>query len=379
MNDLTARVLNAIPAGAYEMNALLSLLRIEETDAVPTASVSCERRPVLRINPDFVRRHCRTDEHLFLLVMHELHHVLLGHTRLFPRADARPQPGVRRADQRDARPALPRRGLPVVLSRSLWRGGRTAAAARASGGPRDRGRRAAPPPSPALRGRAARRRRRSSTRSPTRWRVTGQAARGSATVLLGSHADDERRRVGNRRDRSTDRSSRRSADIVEKWPPPETPDPRPEPGGRAVARRRQTGSTRPRACSRRCGARCSARPRSGRRAPRRRGGTSRSRTPCRARPTGARRSCAAPARSRCCTGGRRRSRRGRDGPRARLPRRQRQHGRRTCRSSTARSSRSARLRRTRRAPLLDGRDADFTGAICNAGASTRPAAPTSAA
>lgn len=86
MSDLTTRVLNAIPAAAFEMNALLSLLRIEETDAVATASVSCERRPVLRINPDFVRRHCRTDEHLFMLVMHELHHVLLGHTRLFPRA-----------------------------------------------------------------------------------------------------------------------------------------------------------------------------------------------------------------------------------------------------------------------------------------------------
>ena len=65
MNDLTERVLNAIPAGAYEMNALLALLRIEETGTVPTASVSCERRPVLRINPEFVRRHCQTDEHLF--------------------------------------------------------------------------------------------------------------------------------------------------------------------------------------------------------------------------------------------------------------------------------------------------------------------------
>src|SRR5690242_5304472 len=86
MNDLETRVLNAIPAAAFEMNALLSLLRIEETEDVPTASVSCERRPVLRINPKFVREHCRSDEHLFLLVMHELHHVLLGHTRLFPRA-----------------------------------------------------------------------------------------------------------------------------------------------------------------------------------------------------------------------------------------------------------------------------------------------------
>ena len=64
MSELETRVLNAIPAGAFEMNALLALLRIEETSAVPTASVSCERRPVLRINPAFVGvtagapRHC---------------------------------------------------------------------------------------------------------------------------------------------------------------------------------------------------------------------------------------------------------------------------------------------------------------------------------
>src|SRR5436190_2911334 len=86
MNELATRVLNAIPAAAFEMNAMLSLLRIEETESVATASVSCTRRLVLRINPAFVRQYCRTDEHLFLLVMHELHHVLLGHTRLFPRA-----------------------------------------------------------------------------------------------------------------------------------------------------------------------------------------------------------------------------------------------------------------------------------------------------
>lgn len=82
---LVHRILNAIPAASYAMNALLSLLRVEVTDAVATAAVTCERRPVLRVNPDFVDRHCRTDEHLFMLVMHELHHILLGHTRLFLR------------------------------------------------------------------------------------------------------------------------------------------------------------------------------------------------------------------------------------------------------------------------------------------------------
>ena len=83
---LVHRVLNAVPARSYAMNALLSLLRVEVSRDVPTAAISCERSPVLRVNPDFVREHCRTDEHIYLLVMHELYHVLLGHTRLFPRA-----------------------------------------------------------------------------------------------------------------------------------------------------------------------------------------------------------------------------------------------------------------------------------------------------
>jgi hypothetical protein len=83
--DLVRRILDAVPARSYALGALLSLLRVEASEDVPTACVSCERRPVLRVNPRFVKEHCRTDAHLFILVMHELHHVLLGHTRLFPR------------------------------------------------------------------------------------------------------------------------------------------------------------------------------------------------------------------------------------------------------------------------------------------------------
>ena len=40
------------------------------------------------VNPDFVAEHCVRDEHLFLLVMHELWHVLLGHTTLYARPTA---------------------------------------------------------------------------------------------------------------------------------------------------------------------------------------------------------------------------------------------------------------------------------------------------
>ena len=55
---LAIRLLNALPAGAYELTALLGLLRIEESRDVPTAAVTCERRPVLKLNPDFVAERC---------------------------------------------------------------------------------------------------------------------------------------------------------------------------------------------------------------------------------------------------------------------------------------------------------------------------------
>jgi hypothetical protein len=82
---LEARVLGCMPVSAQAFGALLSLLSIEASDAVPTACVTTGARSRLLLNPDFVARRCRTDEHLAMLVMHELHHVLLGHTRLYPR------------------------------------------------------------------------------------------------------------------------------------------------------------------------------------------------------------------------------------------------------------------------------------------------------
>lgn len=83
--DLTQRVLMAFPAGTYCLPALLRLLRIEPSRSVPTACVECLSQPRMLINPDFVERHANTPERLMMLVMHELHHVILGHTRLYER------------------------------------------------------------------------------------------------------------------------------------------------------------------------------------------------------------------------------------------------------------------------------------------------------
>jgi hypothetical protein len=83
---IAERILDAFPSGSYGLIALLRLLDIVETDEVETAAVECTSMPRLLINPQFIEAHAATSERLLMLVMHELHHVLLGHTRLFPRA-----------------------------------------------------------------------------------------------------------------------------------------------------------------------------------------------------------------------------------------------------------------------------------------------------
>ncbi len=83
---LAARILDAFPSGSYALAGLLRLMDVLETDDVDTAAVECVAQPRLLVNPTFVERWASSPEKLLMLIMHELHHVLLGHTRLFPRA-----------------------------------------------------------------------------------------------------------------------------------------------------------------------------------------------------------------------------------------------------------------------------------------------------
>ncbi len=86
--SLTNRILDAFPSGRYGLLGLLRLLDIVETDEVPTAAIECSALPRMRINRAFVDTFAATAEKLLMLVLHELHHLLLGHTRLFPRPTA---------------------------------------------------------------------------------------------------------------------------------------------------------------------------------------------------------------------------------------------------------------------------------------------------
>ena len=83
--SLTDQLLQAFPSGSFCLPAMLELASIEETDAVPTAAVECVARPRLLLNPTWIAEHAGTPEKLVMLTLHELHHVVLGHTRLYPR------------------------------------------------------------------------------------------------------------------------------------------------------------------------------------------------------------------------------------------------------------------------------------------------------
>ncbi|MCA9891898.1 MAG: VWA domain-containing protein [Anaerolineae bacterium] len=81
--DVTRRLLQAMPAATFELEGFTRLAQISITRRIPTAAVEAKYRPQLLINPDFIQTYCQRDEHLFLLVMHELLHVLLAHTSMY--------------------------------------------------------------------------------------------------------------------------------------------------------------------------------------------------------------------------------------------------------------------------------------------------------
>jgi hypothetical protein len=80
-----ASVLDLALAAPLALGSCVAVSAIEWSDEVRSACVECAHRPRLLLNRPFVARHCTTRERLAMLVLHELSHISLGHTRLYPR------------------------------------------------------------------------------------------------------------------------------------------------------------------------------------------------------------------------------------------------------------------------------------------------------
>ncbi|MCR4661005.1 MAG: hypothetical protein K5765_03260 [Clostridia bacterium] len=86
IEDIKRRLFSVIPTSSIHMMEFLKLMDIRFVeDETKSAAITCSIRPELLLNKTFVDTYCKTDEHLFMLIMHELYHIVLGHTHLFKR------------------------------------------------------------------------------------------------------------------------------------------------------------------------------------------------------------------------------------------------------------------------------------------------------
>ncbi len=73
-------VVELIDENPFAIRPVLKILDTVFTKAVPTLAVSCEDRPRLLVNLEFLNAHCRTDQHIKAVICHEFLHVVLRHT-----------------------------------------------------------------------------------------------------------------------------------------------------------------------------------------------------------------------------------------------------------------------------------------------------------
>ena len=77
---LSGIVQELIDENPFAIRAVLSICEIRFTDQLPTLAVTCEDRPALLVNPDFITQNCRNDDEVKAVLCHEFLHVLLRHT-----------------------------------------------------------------------------------------------------------------------------------------------------------------------------------------------------------------------------------------------------------------------------------------------------------
>jgi hypothetical protein len=80
--EIRGLIQELIDENPFAIRAVLKILAVEFTEAVPTLAVTCEERPRLLVNLRFVERHCVTPEHVKAVLCHEFLHVLLRHTTI---------------------------------------------------------------------------------------------------------------------------------------------------------------------------------------------------------------------------------------------------------------------------------------------------------
>jgi hypothetical protein len=69
-----------IDENPFAIRAALQILKVEYTNVIPTLAVTCEAKPRMLVNLEFLARHAHTETQVKAVVVHEFLHVLLRHT-----------------------------------------------------------------------------------------------------------------------------------------------------------------------------------------------------------------------------------------------------------------------------------------------------------
>lgn len=82
------RLLSVPQVHAMHLLKFIRLLNVRFADGqVDSVAITCDYRPELLLNRGFIDRFCQTDEHLFMLVVHEIFRLLLGYAGLISTSD----------------------------------------------------------------------------------------------------------------------------------------------------------------------------------------------------------------------------------------------------------------------------------------------------
>jgi hypothetical protein len=82
VNEKTFRnlLLELVEENPLAIRAVLKILDVEFSGEVPSLCVTCEERPRLVVNLDFINQNCRSDAEVKAVICHEFLHILLRHT-----------------------------------------------------------------------------------------------------------------------------------------------------------------------------------------------------------------------------------------------------------------------------------------------------------
>lgn len=75
--QIISRIYSVVPKNSIWMDELLKISSISFSEKIETACTNLETKEMI-LNENFIDEYCQSDEHLLMLILHELYHIIMG-------------------------------------------------------------------------------------------------------------------------------------------------------------------------------------------------------------------------------------------------------------------------------------------------------------